>query len=404
MTQNYDAIVVGGGIVGMATARELSARLGTGRVLVLEKESGLARHQSGHNSGVIHAGVYYPPASLKATLCRAGLVATMAYCEEHAVPYETRGKLIVALNEDEVQRMRQLAERARTNGVLLDELTASELRAEEASVVGEAALLVHETGIADYPALTRAIGAEIERAGARVRCGETVMAIDEGRASVTVRTTAARYEAPLLVCCAGLWADRLIRMAGRTPDFRIVPFRGSYFRLGSRLNQLVRRLIYPVPDPSQPFLGVHVTPMIDGSITVGPNASVAPSREAYRWRDVDLRDALGMAAFPGFWRMLAKNAGSAANELLLTLSRRRYLRAVQAYCPSIRDHDLVAYPAGLRAQAVDRRGNLIDDFLIRKSARAVFVCNAPSPAATSAFPIAERIVDKALDSTGDDNI
>ena len=392
MSEKFDLVVIGGGIVGTATALALINESGARRIILIEKENELASHQTGRNSGVIHAGVYYAPGSRKARLCRSGLKATKAFCVEHGLPFAEPGKLIVAAHESELERMRQLAARARQNGVAIETLSAAELTREEPNVSGAGALLAPETGIVNYRAVTRKMAELFRRAGGEIRCGVSVEQLREHRHGVTVATRAGAIEAAFVVSCAGLWSDQLLRRAGIRPDFRIIPFRGSYFALDRRLDKLVHRMIYPVPDPARPFLGVHITPMLEGFLTLGPNASVALSREGCQWRDITLRELLSTMLFPGFWRMLGQNAGSAISELRSTLSRRHYLRAAQKYCPAIALTDLRPHPAGLRAQAVLGNGALVDDFLFHNTPRTLHVCNAPSPAATAALPIAQVIV------------
>ncbi len=391
MKISYDAIVIGGGIVGLSTALALVKEAGVRRIAVLEKEAGLGLHQTSHNSGVIHAGVYYQPGSLKALLCREGLARTKQFCREHDLPFAECGKLVVATDDAELERLGALAARAVENGVALETLSAAELRAEEPGVVGVGALLVPETGITDYRRIATELAALVEAAGGTIHRRSPVHAISETPRSVTVRAGQSALEAPLLVACAGAWADRVLRLSGQTPDFRIVPFRGSYYQLRPRAAPYARRLIYPVPDPSTPFLGVHLTRMIDGSFTVGPNAALCLSREGYRWHDINAADTAGLLAFPGFWRMLAANRRTAVAELATAMSRTRYLRLVRKYCPGIESGDLLPHPAGVRAQAVGPDGRLLDDFLFRETARTIHVCNAPSPAATAALPIGSRI-------------
>lgn len=388
----HDHCVVGGGIVGLATAlRLLEARPGSG-VVLLEKEDRLGAHQTGHNSGVIHAGLYYPPGSLKAELCRKGAEATKAFCAEHAIPFETCGKLVVATTPREVARMDALLERSRANGVAVRRIDGDELLRIEPNVTGLAALLVPSTGIVDYAAVCRAMGAQIARLGGEIRLRTRVTAIAETAGAVEVATEGGSLRARRLVACAGLQSDRLAALAGLAVDHRIVPFRGEYYRLASRHDAVVRHLIYPVPDPDLPFLGIHLTRMIDGSVTVGPNAVVGLAREGYARLSVNLRDAAEIAAFPGFWRTLARYPGSSASELRNSLSKRAYLDACRKYCPALELSDLLPHPAGIRAQAVRRDGTLVHDFVFAQTERMLHVCNAPSPAATSALPIADAIL------------
>lgn len=393
----YDFCVIGGGIVGLATAlRLLECRPGASLVLV-EKETDVATHQTGHNSGVVHAGVYYAPGSLKARLCTAGAEATKAFAARHGIPLEVCGKLIVATSPLELERMAALETRARQNGLEIHRLSAAELRAAEPGVAGVGALLVPATGIVDYRRISRTMAAEITRLGGEVRLGETVRAIAEGGDAVSIRTDRGGITARRMLACAGLQSDRIAAMAGLRIDHRIVPFRGEYYALDERLNGAVRHLIYPVPDPDMPFLGIHLTRMIDGRTTVGPNAALGLAREGYGRFSLDLRDIASMAGFPGLWRNLFSNLRHAGGELTNSLFRRAYLRQCRKYYPDLRLSDLKPYPAGIRAQAIMRNGAMVDDFLFLSSERMLHVCNAPSPAATSAMPIAETIVARLLE-------
>jgi len=396
----HDFCIVGGGIVGLATARALlTARPGASLVM-LEKEAGLSHHQTGHNSGVIHSGIYYAPGSLKAELCRRGAVATKAYCREMAIPYEECGKLIVATDAREAGRMEALHQRARANGVAADRMDAASLKMAEPDITGIAALHVPETGIVSYPRICEALAVDIARAGGEIRTGTAVLGIEETGNAVRIATTGESVTAREMVVCAGLQSDRLAQMAGLSPDFRIVPFRGEYYRLDPRWEGRIGHLIYPVPDPDLPFLGIHLTKMIDGSVTVGPNAVLGMAREGYRKLSIDWRDVVSYASFGGFWRMLSANLGSGMAEMRNSMFRRRYLEACRKYCPGLTLDDLHPMEAGIRAQAVMRDGTLVHDFLFLDTARAVFVCNAPSPAATSALPIGGMIAERLLSRTG----
>ena len=397
-----DVLVVGGGIVGLATAYEVLRRRPGADVLVVEKESEVARHQSGHNSGVIHAGVYYAPGSLKARFCREGAAATREYCDEQGIPYVDTGKLVVATSEVEVRRLADLTDRARANGLTVTPLTGDELREREPHVTGLAALLVHATGITDYTAVCRALASDVVAAGGEVRTSTRVTAIDETPGAVTVSLAHDGWEtaesARLVIVCGGLQADRLAALSGLNAGadaFRIVPFRGEYHRLPESRNGLVDALIYPVPDPDLPFLGVHLTRMVDGGITVGPNAVLGFSREGYRKGSLDVRDVASYARFPGMWAVAREHWRTGLAEQRDSWRRRGYLSLVQRYCPELTLDDLQPEPAGIRAQAVLRDGTLVHDFLVRRTDRTVHVCNAPSPAATSAFPIARHVVDLA---------
>ena len=393
MRQTYDYLVIGGGIVGASTAMQLGQAYPDARIGLIEKEPNLAAHQTGHNSGVIHAGVYYAPGSMKARFCRAGVDATVAFSRAHNIPVEQCGKMIVATDDNELGRMADLHDRATQNGLQITRLDADELSEREPNVRGVGALFVSVTGIANYPAITVAMGREVVAQGGDLHLGQTVRTITERADSVTVETDAGTYQTRQLVVCGGLQADRLARMAGLEADFAIVPFRGEYFRLAPRHDDIVRSLIYPVPDPSVPFLGVHLTRMIGGYVTVGPNAVLGLAREGYAKTDVSLRDMAAMAGYAGFWRVMAKNLGHGVGEMRNSLSRRRYLKLCQRYAPGLELDDLQPYPAGIRAQAVARDGTLVHDFLMKRTARMLHVCNAPSPAATSALPIGAHIVE-----------
>lgn len=389
-----DFLVIGGGIVGVSSAMQiLQANPGASLVL-LEKEDAVARHQTGRNSGVIHAGVYYTPGSLKAKFCLAGNKATKAFCDKHGIRYDECGKLLVATNELEMERMRALWERTAANGLERHWLSAGELREREPNIVGMGGIFVPSSGIVSYAEVTAAMGREFQAAGGEIRYNAEVTALDERAEEVVVRTTDNEFRGRYLVTCSGLMADRIVRMLGLEPQFIICPFRGEYYLLPKQHNQIVNHLIYPIPDPSMPFLGVHLTRMIDGTVTVGPNAVLAMKREGYRKTDVSFSDLFETLTSPGILKVLAKNLRPGLIEMKNSLFKGGYLKEVQKYCPSIVKSDLTEYPAGVRAQAVSRDGKLIDDFLFVNTRRSVNVCNAPSPAATSAIPIGAYIVEK----------
>lgn len=391
----YDYCIIGGGIVGLATARAiLTARPGASLIL-LEKEDVLARHQTGNNSGVIHAGVYYAPGSLKAKLCRRGAQMTKDLARRHGVAFETCGKLIVATTALEQERLAALETRAAGNGLSYERLSAAELREREPYLTGLGALFIPDSGIISYPALCQAMADDIRQAGGLIRTGAEVRGIRRSGSSgheIALRGDAIR--ARNLAVCGGLQADRLARMAGLDIRTRIVPFRGEYFRLSDKWNSRFKHLIYPVPDPDLPFLGIHLTRMIDGSVTVGPNAVLGRAREGYAKTAVSLRDLAEIAAFPGFWKMLRRNLGPGLAELGNSLNKRSYLKMCQKYCPDLRLDDLQPGGAGIRAQAVSAQGALLHDFEFADAPGAVFVLNAPSPAATSALPIGEMIANR----------
>jgi len=396
VNENLDFIVVGAGIVGLATARELQARRPGARIMVLEKEDRVAAHQTGHNSGVIHAGVYYAPGSLKADFCRRGLDTTIKFCTAHQIPFEQCGKLLVATSPVELQRMQALFARCRENGLDPIRLDQKQLKQREPNVEGLGALLIKTTGIVDYAAMSRVMARLITEHGGEILTKTEVKGILESDTLVEVRTHNRSLSAKNVVVCAGLQADRMARMAGLDVDFQIVPFRGEYFRLSARHNTIVRHLVYPIPDPDLPFLGVHLTRMIDGSVTVGPNAVLGFAREGYLKRQFNFLDLCEMLRFRGFWAVMRRNLRHGTAEFLNSLSRARYLTLCRKYCPSLTVADLQPHPAGIRAQAVLKDGTLVDDFCIKETKRMLHVCNAPSPAATSAIPIAEHIVSRVL--------
>lgn len=391
-------IVVGSGIVGLAVAARLAAR--GDEVTVLEKEDGLALHQTGRNSGVIHSGLYYAPGSLKATMAAAGARSMVEYARAKGVAVDVCGKLVVATTDAEVPQLEKLAGRAEANGVPARRLTPPEAREHEPHVRAVAALRVESTGIVDYPAVCRALAADVEAAGGRILFGEEVLAARTvadapgTRGRVEVRTSRADREADALVVCAGLHADRIARACGLEPEARIVPFRGEYFELTPEAGAQVRGLIYPVPDPRFPFLGVHLTRGIEGHVHAGPNAVLALAREGYTWTDVSPRDLADSLAWPGLWRLAARNLVPGAAEVGRSLSKRAFARSLSRLVPGISAGDLVPAPAGVRAQALRRDGGLVDDFLVQSEGRQVHVLNAPSPAATASLEIARHIVEQ----------
>lgn len=390
----YDYIIIGGGILGLSTAMQLIRACPDKKMLLVEKEDGPARHQTGHNSGVIHAGVYYTPGSLKARFCLEGNLATKAFCDEHSIAYDECGKLLVATNELELQRMKALWERTEANGLERYWLTAEELQEREPNITGVGGIFVPSSGIVNYAEVAAAMGREFEAAGGEIRYNTSVTGLNERTNEVVVSTSQGDFSTRYMVSCSGLMADRVVRMLGIEPDFTICPFRGEYFRLPAQHNQIVNHLIYPIPDPSMPFLGVHLTRMIDGSVTVGPNAVLAWKREGYRKTDISFSDTLAMLRHRGIRQVLKDNLRPGLSEFKNSLYKKGYLQQVRKYCPSLTLADLEPYPAGVRAQAVSNDGKLVDDFLFVNTPRTVNVCNAPSPAATSAIPIGAYIVEK----------
>jgi (S)-2-hydroxyglutarate dehydrogenase len=382
-------VVVGGGILGLAAGWELVER--GHEVTVLDKEDGWARHQTGRNSGVIHAGLYYKPGTLKAALCTAGAESMVRFAREQGVPVQVCGKLVVAVDEPELPRLRVLAERAEANGVPASLIGPEQARELEPNVSCVAALHVRSTGIVDFAGVAQALAALLQEKGADLRLGAEVCGIADTGTGIRVTTTRGEIRADALVNCAGLHCDRVARLAGLDPPARIVPFRGEYYELAPSATHLVRGLVYPVPDPAFPFLGVHLTRGIDGSVHAGPNAVLALRREGYRWSDIGSRDVLDVLSFPGFWRLARHNVRTGAAEIARSLSRRRFAAALRRLVPAVSAADLVRAPAGVRAQAMLPDGSLVQDFLFLDAPRQVHVLNAPSPAATASLEIAKKI-------------
>ena len=396
----YDFVIIGGGIVGVSTAWQLQRQFPEKRILLVEKEQKLATHQTGHNSGVIHAGVYYQPGSLKADFCKRGADQTVAFCQEHGLPYEQCGKLLVATDDVEYDRMAALEERCHQNGIETRRLTETELRRREPAIIGKGALFVAVTGITDYPKITDKMAGLFQDLGGEVRIGSEVGGIEEHPDQIEIHLAGQTVATQYLLACGGLMADRLARMMEIDIDFRIIPFRGEYYQLPAHHDGIVNHLIYPIPDPELPFLGVHLTRMIDGSVTVGPNAVLGWKREGYGNINFSLRDVREMFAFPGFWKVIRSNFKSGLEEMRDSIFVSGYLKRVQKYCPRLTRMDLQPYPAGIRAQAVKSNGSLVHDFLFAESPRSLHVCNAPSPAATSAIPIGEYLCQKVVDKFG----
>jgi len=391
----YDFIIVGGGIVGVSTALTLIKQNPSKKILLLEKEKSFAHHQTGHNSGVIHAGVYYEPGSLKAEFCREGLKETIAFCNTNGIPYEQCGKLLVATNDIELQRMDKLFDRCKANNIEAEILNQEKLHEIEPNVFGIGAILVKSTGIVDYTLITKKMSEQFESLGGEFLLNSKVTNLDENKERIQVITSNETLNSKYLICCAGLMADRVAKLLNIKLNFQIIPFRGEYFRLKEKHNSLVKHLIYPIPDPDLPFLGVHLTKMIDGTITVGPNAVLGFKREGYGMFNFSLKDTIQFLSFKGFYQVVKKNLKSGLYEMKNSIFKRGYLKEVQKYSPQIMLNDLVPYPAGIRAQAVLEDGTLVHDFLFAESERSIHVCNAPSPAATSAIPIGKYITEKA---------
>jgi L-2-hydroxyglutarate oxidase len=383
-------VIIGGGIVGLATAYTVQRARPGARAIVLEKEDRVAAHQTGRNSGVIHSGIYYKPNSLKALNCRRGKALLEGFCREHAVPFETCGKVIVATSEEEVPALRAIHDRARQNGVASEHIDAGALRRLEPHATGLAALHVPEAGIIDYAAVCTKLAELIERAGGEVRLRARVLAIEDRPTGALVHTGSGDFPAAAVINCAGLHSDRVTAMTA-APPAKIIPFRGEYYELTPDARHLCRNLIYPVPDSRFPFLGVHFTRMIAGGVECGPNAVLALAREGYTWSDIDLDDLADALGYPAFWKLAARHWRMGLGEIHRSLSKRAFTRALQRLIPEIREHHLEPAPSGVRAQALAPDGSLVDDFLIARAGRVINVCNAPSPAATSALAIGETV-------------
>lgn len=397
----YDVIIVGGGAVGLGVALEITRRYPRQKLLVLEKEDKVARHQSGHNSGVIHSGVYYKPGSLKARLCVAGAAAMVEFCREHGIPHNVCGKVIVATEEQELPRLEELRRRGEANGLTgLRMIEAAELREIEPHANGLRALVVPSTGVTDFALVCRRYAELISANGGTVLTSAAVRGIQRSAQEIVVETTKGALATGALINCAGLYSDRIARMAGDDPAVMIVPFRGEYYDLCPERASLVRALIYPVPDPQFPFLGVHFTRRINGKVDAGPNAVLALAREGYSHANVSVRDLSSSFAFPGFWRMARKHWRNGLGEWYRSFSKRGFVRALQRLLPEIQEKDLVPGSSGVRAQALKADGSLVDDFQFVPSARVLHVLNVPSPAATASLLIGKTIVDAAAVNLG----
>jgi len=387
-------VIVGGGIVGLATAYRLSERFPGARVCVLEKEAGVGRHQTGHNSGVLHCGLYYKPGSVKARLAVTGIRQMVEFCRENAIPHEICGKLVVAVDDAEVARLRALHERGIANGLAgLRWMTREEMREIEPHVGGVAALRVPQEGIVDYPKVCDALVARLTERGARVVTGARVDAVRREGAGWIATTTAGAFEADFLINCAGLYSDRVAELAGERRDVRILPFRGEYYQIRPDRQHLVRHLIYPVPDPQFPFLGVHFTRLIHGGIEAGPNAVLAFAREGYRKTDFNARDLFDALTYGGFWRFMRRYPSMCWYELRRSFSRELFCRSLQRLVPEIQPSDLATGGSGVRAQAIAPEGELVQDFRLIARPNALHVLNAPSPAATASLAIGAEIVE-----------
>ncbi len=395
----YNVIIIGGGAVGLGVALEITQRFPRQKLLVVEKEDEVARHQSGHNSGVIHSGVYYKPGSLKARLCVAGAAAMVEFCREHGIPHNVCGKVIVATSQEEVPRLEELRQRGETNGLKgLRRIGPEELREIEPHASGLGALVVPSTGVTDYALVCEKYAELIAANGGTVLTSAAVVGIRRSSAEITVETRKGAFTANALINCAGLYSDRIARLAGDDPGIMVVPFRGEYYDLIPERASMVRALIYPVPDPRFPFFGVHFTRRITGRVDAGPNAVLALAREGYRHTDVSLRDLASSLAFAGFWRMARRHWRNGLGEWHRSLSKAAFVRALQRLMPEIGEADLIPGGSGVRAQALKPDGALVDDFQFVPSGKVLHVLNVPSPAATASLMVGKAIVDTAAET------
>lgn len=394
--KQYDYVVIGGGIVGLSVAWTLLEKSPAASIVVLEKEKEWASHQSGRNSGVIHSGIYYKPGSLKAKLCREGNQRMLEFCQTYGIAHEICGKLIVATKDSQLSELDRLHKRGLENGLEVERLSAQEVRNLEPHVSSIGGLHVPSTGIADYRGVCVKLAELIKGRGGELRLGSKVAGVHAFANETVVETEEGSFTTNWIVNCAGLHSDRVAKLADAKPNVQIVPFRGEYYELKPERRSLVRNLIYPVPDPQFPFLGVHFTRMIDGSVHAGPNAVLSFKREGYHRSSFSLRDTLDTMIYPGFWRFAAKHCRTGMSEMARSFSKRAFVRSLQELIPEVREEDLIRSEAGVRAQALRHDGSLVDDFMIIRGPRATHVCNAPSPAATASLEIGRVIADSVL--------
>jgi (S)-2-hydroxyglutarate dehydrogenase len=401
MSKTWDVAIIGGGIVGTATGMAIGCRPGRPSVVILEAEGRLAAHQTGNNSGVIHSGLYYKPGSLKARNCVEGREAMYRFCQEHGIAHERCGKLVVATAPDQMPALEELYRRGTANGLQgLKRLEVAELKEYEPAVVGIAGLHVRETGIVDYTGVTTTFARLVQESGGEVRTGARVLSVARRNGLVVLETAGGAVEAKALINCAGLQSDRVARLCGVEPGVKIIPFRGEYYELVKERQSLVRNLIYPVPDPRFPFLGVHFTRMVKGGIEAGPNAVLAFRREGYARTSFSAKDSLEMLGYGGFWRMAAKYWRMGMEEMYRSASKKAFVKALRGLIPELGDEDVHPSGAGVRAQALDAQGALLDDFRIVEAERMIHVLNAPSPAATASISIGRTIAEMAGKSFG----
>lgn len=393
----YDFSIVGGGIVGLATAWTLIKRYPKAKIVLLEKEEKVSLHQTGRNSGVIHSGIYYKPGSHKALFARAGANSMVQFCQEYDIPHEVCGKVIVATNKDELPRLENLFKRGVENGIPVKKITSEQVKEVEPHVQSEGGIKVETTGITDYQIVTEKYGELFRDAGGEIEFGHKVNSIIKRGTTQVITTSKGEFEANFVINCAGLHSDRVAKASGAKPKAKIVPFRGEYYELVPEKRHLVKGLIYPVPNPDFPFLGVHFTRMIDGSVHAGPNAVLAFKREGYFKTDFNVRDFFETMTFGGFWKLASKNLGEGMKEMHRSISKRVFVKSLQGLIPEVQSSDLVPCKAGVRAQALLKNGSLVDDFLFVSEPGILHVCNAPSPAATASLEIGKSVVEQVPD-------
>lgn len=387
----FDFTIIGGGIVGVSTAYHLISTHPKAKILILEKEKTLGLHQTGNNSGVIHSGIYYKPNSLKARFATKGSMAMVSFCKQHDIPYEICGKVIVATKKEELPLLENLYKRGIQNGIKLKKLTPEELHEIEPHVQGVAAIHIPSTGIVDFKQVLKVMARVVTNKGVEIRTSSEVVGIEEGHEFTEIHTKKETLQTKFLINCAGLFSDRVAQMAKIPLDMKIIPFRGEYYDLKPEKRHLVKNLIYPVPNPEFPFLGVHFTRMIDGTVRVGPNAVLGLKREGYRKSDISLRDSIEVLTYPAFWKIAFRYMSVGVSEMVRSFSKKAFVKSLQQFFPELGPEDILPAPAGVRAQALQKNGLLLDDFFIVSSKRAIHVCNAPSPAATASLMIGAHI-------------
>jgi (S)-2-hydroxyglutarate dehydrogenase len=390
----YDFAIIGGGIVGLSTGMALGKRYPKAKILVVEKESKWAFHQTGNNSGVIHSGIYYKPGSFKAKFCRDGCLSMVEFCQEHGIPYEVCGKVIVATDESELPRLEDIYQRGLENGIPVKRISAEEVKEVEPYISCLGGVKVESTGIADYKKVTQKYAEIIQAQGGELRLNTRVERIKTSGSNQILETNQGIFETRFVINCAGLHSDRIAKLAQVNPSAKIVPFRGEYYELIPEKRYLVNTLIYPVPNPAFPFLGVHFTKMIDGSVHAGPNAVLSLKREGYKKTDFDFRDFAEVMTYPGFWKLASKHSDEGIKEIIRSFSKAAFVKSLQKLIPEVKSEDLVPCHAGVRAQALMNDGKLVDDFLIVNGQNSIHICNAPSPAATSSLEIGKAVAAK----------